>query len=633
MNQTATKRGMVYLTKSDFIAARACATKLFYRKERYPSRSNEDEYLKFLSEGGYVVETVAKLLEPEGVEVGCDDLPEACFGRTMEALASAENITLFEATLIAGNKLARIDILKKTGSVLKLIEVKSKSIDSTKSADPFRGKRGNIKPDWEPYLADVAFQVFVAEELFPSAVVEPALCLVDKARRATNDSIFSSFELSPAPSGSRSRPTVRYTGNVDALRKDHFLTTVGVRAEVDDLLPQVKADAERFAQSLITGPDKLTPSIGVHCRDCEYRFAGNDSGDQRDGFGECWGVLATASPHVLDYFHASTIGGRLTPLVDKLVQSGRAQLGDVEPSDLAKKSGESGPIARRQQIQREYTLAHKEYFGAGLAALLEGHQYPLHFIDFETSRVAVPYAAEMHPYEQVAFQWSCHSQKAPDAAWEHHDWINAEDAFPNVAFARSLMTHIGSTGTVYTWSHHERTTLSDVLRQMTEYGVYDPLLRCWLEDITSGRSVDLVDLCAVARDFYFHPEMKGKLSVKYVLPAVWRSNATLRSHPLFARYLHRAPDGTLLNPYDTLPPLPFGNDDEGQEEVVANGTGAMRAYQDMRYGLSRYEPARKAQWKQLLRQYCELDTAAMLLIWMHWRQNAPSTSAKPQGDQ
>lgn len=616
---------MLYLTKSDFIAARNCPTKLFYRKQHYPSLLQEDEYLQFLAQGGYVVETIAKLLHPEGYDVGkCAD-PEVAFARTMEALASAENITVFEATLISGNKLARVDILKKIGGVLQIIEVKSRSIDSTKSGDPFRGTRGAIKPEWQPYLTDVAFQVHVAEEVFPAAVVEPALCLVDKSLRATNNSTFECFELSPARDDSRSsRPTVRYVGDVDALRKHHYLTTIAVRAEVDDLLPQVKADAARFAQSLTTAPTKIAPSIGVHCRGCEYRHAAEGNGDQRDGFAECWGPLATASPHILEYFHASSIGGRSTPLIDKLVQSGRATLTDVESNDLAKKSGESGPIAVRQQIQREYTLANKEYFGAGLAALLQAHQYPLHFIDFETSRVAVAYAAEMHPYEQVAFQWSCHTKKTPDAEWEHHEWLNTEDAFPNFAFARSLMLQLGAAGTVYTWSHHERTTLKDVLRQMAHYGVHDPILRCWLEDVTSDRSLNLVDLCASARDYYFHPEMKGRLSVKYVLPAVWRSNPTFHSHPLFARYFRRAADGSLLNPYDTLPPMPFGNDEEGQEEVVANGTGAMRAYEDMRYGLSRYEPARKAQWKRLLLQYCELDTLAMVMIWMHWRQNAPA---------
>ncbi len=37
-----------YLTKSDFKAAQTCPTKLYYRKMRYPTTKDGDEYLGFL---------------------------------------------------------------------------------------------------------------------------------------------------------------------------------------------------------------------------------------------------------------------------------------------------------------------------------------------------------------------------------------------------------------------------------------------------------------------------------------------------------------------------------------------------------------------------------------------------------
>ena len=48
-----------------------------------------------------------------------------------------------------------------------------------------------------------------------------------------------------------------------------------------------------------------------------------------------------------------------------------------------------------------------------------------------------------------------------------------------------------------------------------------------------------------------------------------------------------------MNPYDTLPALPFGNPDEEEEteQVVTEGAGAMRAYQEMLYGVSAFDPA------------------------------------------
>jgi len=59
-----------YLSKSDFKVARTCPTKLYYKKLKYPSLLDEDAYLAFLADGGFMVEKMAKLLYPEGIEVG-----------------------------------------------------------------------------------------------------------------------------------------------------------------------------------------------------------------------------------------------------------------------------------------------------------------------------------------------------------------------------------------------------------------------------------------------------------------------------------------------------------------------------------------------------------------------------------
>ena len=44
----------------------------------------------------------------------------------------------------------------------------------------------------------------------------------------------------------------------------------------------------------------------------------------------------------------------------------------------------------------------------------------------------------------------------------------------------------------------------------------------------------------------------------------------------------------------------------------------MRTYQEMMFGLSSRDPERKTALRQLLLQYCKLDTAAMVMIWWHW---------------
>jgi hypothetical protein len=228
----------------------------------------------------------------------------------------------------------------------------------------------------------------------------------------------------------------------------------------------------------------------------------------------------------------------------------------------------------------------------------------------------------MHPYEQVAFQWSCHTIAVEGAPLEHREWINLEDAYPNFKFAETLMECLGGTGTIFIWSHHEQSVLRDIARQMRTYAYENPALAEWLFEVSrteNSHPSRLVDLCDIAKKHYFHPKMKGRLSMKYVLPAIWEANHELHKHASFEQYFRLDSSGVILDPYQTLPPLPFGNPEADIEEVVTEGSGAMRAYQEMLYGLSKHDKCIKQKWRKLLLQYCQLDTAAMVIIWLHWK--------------
>jgi hypothetical protein len=610
---------MLYLSKSDFKVARTCAAKLYFTELEYPSSNDSNEYMAFLANGGYMVETIAKLLHPDGFEIGFESGPEESFRQTMAALSS-ENVTLFEATLIFKGRIARVDILEKHGRFFRLIEVKAKSVDTAIGGNPFRGKKGDIVSKWQAYLEDVTFQTIVLEKLFPEHQIEPVLRLVDKNRTTTIDSVHSQFRLERAKKDKESnqRPTVAFVGNVEELRHSNFLVDFNVSDEVNVLRAEVEDACLSFVSSL-TPLQRIDGKKGAKCRDCEFRLEPTNS-DDRSGFRECWGGLADVKPHILDYYKVGTIGGRGAPLISAAIAEGRASLFDIEESQLVKKDGNIGPDARRQQIQRQYTFENKEYLDPALPRVLATHEYPLHFIDFETSAVAVPYHAGMKPYELVAFQWSCHSISKANEPFTHTEWINVDDVFPSFAFAKALMAQIGLNGTVYIWSPHELTTLKRIREQIERYGVDEPILRNWLDQTLSNQGAHFVDLCALAKEHYFHPLMAGRVSIKIVLPAIWRTNHSLRDYQPFRRYLAQDADGNILSPYDSLPALPFPDSEleESSEEVVSDGTGAMRAYQELLYGLSKDDEVRKIQWKQLLLQYCELDTAAMIMIWRHW---------------
>lgn len=597
----------MFLTKNDFIAARACQTKLYYKKLGYPSLSDDDPYLEFLADGGYMVETMAKLLFPDGRELGHRVEPERAFAEVQSAL-EAGNGTFFETTIIHENLLVRVDILRREGDTLHVIEVKSSSFDSNvDGSNPFRGKKGGILSDWREHLEDVTFQTVVLHRAFPRFKIIPSLCLVDKARTATENVTFDKFRLR-RPNGSESwRPQVEYIGDVSHLQAEHVLSFLNVTSEVAELEAQVIAAADKLATTLRPAPIlRIDPEIGQKCKGCEYRLSEEDG--RPNGFCECWGTLANAKPHVLDIYRVDLLGGKNRDVVAEMATAGKAHLNDIPHTSL------QGAVASRQRMQLEGTRSNQEIISETLPRILASHCYPLHFIDFECSRIAIPYYTGMHPYELAAFQWSVETIRTAGAQVDHAEWLNTDEVFPNFEFARRLRDQIGDEGTVYIWSHFELDVLREIRRQIQNSGENDPDLAAWLDQMAAPQNPRIVDLYALAKDHYFQQAMKGSLSIKYVLRAAWERNSTLRENSLFSTYVKLDEHGNLFDPYAALPPLPIGE----KEEVIREGTGAMRLYQEMMFGMAKADTALRQSYRTLLLQYCELDTKAMVFIWMHW---------------
>jgi hypothetical protein len=599
----------MYLTKSDFVLARSCPTKLFYRKSGLRPESEGNEYLRLLAEGGFMVEEIARQLHPGGRLIGYQGTPEEAARRTAEALC-APDVTLFEATLIADRFLARVDVLVKRGGVLELIEVKSGSFDGEEdqalraAGKPgiFRGKKPPhpIRAEWRPYLEDVAFQTWVARQALPHAKVRPFLMLADTSRTTGIDGLWEWFSIERSPDGGR--PLVRFTGDAARLRDDHFLAKVEVSEEVGLLLDEVAEAGRVYVGSLFPELKRIETPLSLHCKECELHE--ETKGGARL-FPGCWGELSEVRPNLFELYHVGTLGGTRSPLANRLIAEGRVRLFDVEESHLVNADGQIGSRNQRQLIQLRNTRLDRQWVSEELPALLDGFAYPLRFVDFETSALAVPYHAGMRPYETVAFQWSCHTLQAPGAAPLHREWINAEDAFPNRAFAESLRAAVGDGGTVFMWATHERTTLRTIRAQLQGRGEHDAELAAWMEAL-EARLVDMNDLTL---KHYFHPRMRGKTSLKAVAEAVWSANESVRA--AFPEYQCAG----ARSPYQALPSMEVA----GEPVVVREGTGAIRAYQAMLYGAESRDPEARRRLRELLLQYCRLDTAAMVMVWMHWR--------------
>lgn len=286
----------------------------------------------------------------------------------------------------------------------------------------------------------------------------------------------------------------------------------------------------------------------------------------------------------------------------------------------ATRSQSAGARGARQRLQIECTRRGEEHTPSELAEVLRGHEYPPHFIDFEAAQPVIPFHTGMRPYDRVAFQWSCHTIREPGAPSKHAEWTNTDRALPNVEFARSLREAIGSAGTVYVWSAYESATLKSIRAQMDAYSlgtgdVERGSIVEWLDVMDAGKATRIIDLNRLALDYHFHPLIEGRTSIKVVLPAVLAANAAVLNRPEMQKYRSLAPDGSLQSPYASLPELTLP--DETTMEAVREGTGAMRAYEEMLFGVYSRDPEYGAALRDLLLQYCELDTAAMVMIWDH----------------
>lgn len=194
--------------------------------------------------------------------------------------------------------------------------------------------------------------------------------------------------------------------------------------------------------------------------------------------------------------------------------------------------------------------------------------YPRFYLDFETIQFTVPIWAGTKPYQQIPFQWSCHVETAPGVL-EHREFLAEGDADPRRGFAGALVALLASfdyrSGSIIAYNAgFERSRISELAREFPEFA-----------GVLNAAIARVVDLLPVARQHFYHPEMHGSWSIKYVLPAI-------------------------------APELSY------KGMAVADGMMAQEAFGELLAG--QLPPDQHEQKRQALRDYCEQDTYAMVKI-------------------
>lgn len=653
------------LTKSRFKLGCECPTKLAYAAEpkRYPS-NKESPFLEALAEGGYQVGELAKLGYPGGVEV--ETLDEARALAETAALLDAPNATVFEAPvgIPTENLLVRVDVLQKKGRNLRIVEVKAKSFDPEK--DAFWGRRGGLVSSWLPYLLDVAFQTWVVRRAYPDANVTASLLLANKRAVASVDGIHTRFlaRKSPDPESGRLRLRCELRPGTTAESLGiPLLVERCVDDEVRYVLDEWRDPAGRSFNELVAllAPAcaegrRIPPRIGAQCAGCEFRPDPDLLGPgQASGLALCWNECTgipverlLREPLVLDLWNDRKKGDRIA--------AGEHLLADVDEHALAARSegdGEPGlDASARQVLQVARAKAGDAAPHVDLAAIrgeMAELRYPLHFVDFETTMVAIPFTTGRRPYEQHAFQFSHHVMYADGRVEHRAQYLDSElGSFPNYRFLRELRASLGEDGGTFVhYAGHENTVLAQIRRQL----VADPRppadaaeLVAFVESLASpGKDESApwqptrarVDLLRWVKRYYYDPRMGGSNSIKVVLPAVLAGSVKLErafGRPTYGtpegipslnframQWFERDAAGEVINPYDKLPPL-FGDAAElGPDEdrllrhdAIKEGGAAMTAYARMQF--EEMSEAERGAIRDALLAYCELDTLAMVMV-------------------
>jgi hypothetical protein len=393
--------------------------------------------------------------------------------------------------------------------------------------------------------------------------------------------------------------------------------------------------------------------VGVHCFGCQFK---GDNLKKKSGFHECW----------KQQYSKLTDTDLVKPMINaiwdnrhrkKHLEEGIIFVEDIKEihiGDAIEPTAE-GKLSRqeRQWMQVEKIQQNDDTFYLDrdkLKEQMESFTYPLHFIDFETSMVAIPFYIGQKPYEQVAFQFSHHIMHQKGTVEHKTEFIETtKGAFPNFNFVRALRDALDTDeGTIFRFAAHENTVLNQILKQLElldnqtvpdRQELMDFILK--VTEVRDGRKGlrTMIDMCRMVKEYYFDPLTGGSNSIKAVLPAVLSRSKYIQStyaKPTYGsttgivsknfknkQWVMMDDEGKIMSPYKLLPPIFESVDEDSKADFIsdthlADGGAAMVAFAKIQFtSMSKTEHNLVIEG---LLKYCELDTLAMVMIYQFWME-------------
>lgn len=316
-----------------------------------------------------------------------------------------------------------------------------------------------------------------------------------------------------------------------------------VSEEIIDRLPVLLDDLQKMTK--IQVGDMPVCGIGEHCS----KYGKEDI--ECAAKSHCWSHIPSYS-----IFNVARLGKKAFSLHDR----GIVNIKDI-PDDFKLSEGQRLQVnAEKHNIEILDRVEIREH--------LTAFKFPLYFLDFETFQQAIPLFDNLKPYQQIPFQYSLHIIKDQFLPLEHKEFLGEEGVDPRRKLATKLIKDIPKNVTTIAYNmSFEKKVLKDLSELFPEFASH-------LLDIHENM-VDL--MIPFQKKWYFTNTMKGKYSIKNVLPA-------LLPHEEALNYEHLS---------------------------IQNGSMAMNIYER----LHTLAPNDIMRVRQDLLAYCHLDTLAMVKIW------------------
>jgi hypothetical protein len=321
-----------------------------------------------------------------------------------------------------------------------------------------------------------------------------------------------------------------------------------VTTEVKNLQDRISSHLSSFKRVLSNTGKEPDIDIGWHCKN-PYEC---------DAFDYCWRVQRQIPEYsVFNIF----------PLTKKSKSLDLYQQGIVNVEEIP----EDMKLSEQQQFAVDSAkYAHEgelEIDKLAIQSFLDSLTYPLYHFDFETFQQPIPEFKGVSSYQQIPFQYSLHIEHS-DGSLVHEEFLGVEGADPRHTLVEKLINDIPLNATTLAFNaSFEQMVLKGLAKQFPQH-----------KDLLLNISSNIVDLATpFQKKSYYLPDMKGKYSIKIVLPLL-------------------VPE--MESAYKGL-------------DLIHNGSEAMQAFPMLGEMEDKDQVKR---YRESLREYCKLDTLAMVKI-------------------